>query len=78
MTELGAVLGQLRQERIQALNKLRQLDQAISALARIGIKSGRAGNARRPRHISAAARKRISAAQKARWAKFRKAGKSAA
>jgi hypothetical protein len=60
MTDLGAVLAQLKAERTK-------LDRAIEAL------SGLAGNsAGRGRHkLSAAARARIAAAQRARWAKFK-------
>lgn len=69
MTDLGAVLVQLKQERDK-------LDRAIAAL------SGFAGTSRRSRKtgkrkLSAAARKRIADAQRARWAKF-KAKKKAA
>jgi hypothetical protein len=67
MTDLGAVLEQLKKERSQ-------LDKAISALSGVvGISSGIAsGNGRRGKRIlSLSARKRIAAAQRARWAKVR-------
>ena len=82
MAELGAVLEQLKQERTRLVGEVRQLDQAIKALGKVGTKTGGRGGgiSRRARSpLSAAARKRISTAQKARWAKFRaKAAKKAA
>ena len=59
MTDLGAVLAQLKQERDK-------LDRAIAALSGVGG-VGRSGK----RRLSAAARKRIADAQRARWAKFK-------
>ena len=63
MTDLGAVLAQLREERVK-------LDRAIAALNGIaGRKTG--GGRRGKRTLSAAARKRIADAQRKRWAKFK-------
>ena len=62
MTELGAVLMQLKKERDR-------LDRAIAALSG-GTTRGRSGSAGK-RRLSAAARRRIADAQRARWAKFR-------
>jgi hypothetical protein len=63
MTDLGAVLEQLKQERAK-------LDQAIAALS--GVVGGNGRKRRRgKRRLSAAARKRIGDAQRARWAKAR-------
>ena len=81
MTELGAILEQLKQERRRLVVELRQLDQAIKALTKVVVtvrKQGGGANRRAIRHISAAARKRIAAAQRARWAKFRAAKHKAA
>lgn len=61
MTDLGAVLAQLKEERDK-------LDRAIAALS--GVAGGRAGGTGK-RKLSAAARKRIANAQRARWAKFK-------
>lgn len=58
MTNLAAVLAALKAER-EKLNK------AIAALSGV---NGRPG---RRRTMSAAARERIAAAQRARWAKFK-------
>jgi hypothetical protein len=74
MTDLGAVLEQLKQERAK-------LDKAITALGGIvGIGSGtQSSNGHGRRKLSVAARKRIADAQRARWAKVRaKAAKKAA
>jgi hypothetical protein len=80
MSELGAVLEQLRGKRSSLANELRQVDQAIKALSKlnIGIKqyTGAARGAKRT--MSAAARRRIAAAQRARWAKVRAAKRKAA
>lgn len=62
MADLGAVLAQLKAERAK-------LDKAIAVLSGLnGRSSGRGGK----RRMSAAARERIAAAQRARWAKFKK------
>ena len=77
MAELGAVLEQLKQERSRLQAELRQLEQAIRALTRVAGRDPKTGKAKRT--FSAAARKRIAAAQKARWAKYRSgSGKNAA
>ena len=66
MTDLGAVLEQLKKERAQ-------LDKAITALSPVvGIDTGKPSTSARGRKtLSVAARKRIAAAQRARWAKVR-------
>jgi hypothetical protein len=66
MTDLVAVLEQLKKERAQ-------LDRAITALSPVvGISSGKlSGKVSGRRKLSVAARKRIAAAQRARWAKVR-------
>ncbi|MGH9498161.1 MAG: hypothetical protein ACRD3L_03385 [Terriglobales bacterium] len=77
MSELGAVLGQLKQERASVAAELRQLDRAIQALSKVA--GGNSGGGRRvKRTMSVAARKRIAAAQRARWAKFHAKHKKAA
>jgi hypothetical protein len=68
MTNLSSVVSQLRNERTQVQGQLERLDQAISLLGNLnnGSRSTRGGT----RNMSASARKRIAAAQKARWAKW--------
>lgn len=61
MVDLGAVLKQLKHERDK-------LNRAIQALS--GGTNSSGSNSRRK--LSAAARERIAAAQRARWAKFKK------
>jgi hypothetical protein len=76
MSELGAVVAQLQERRNHLAIEMRQLDQAIMALAKVsgGVQLRRNGAQARKRFVSAAARGKMAAAQKARWAKVR--GKS--
>jgi hypothetical protein len=60
---------------MEALKAERQrIDKAIAALGG-GSSPARAGGRRGPRHMSAEARRRISEAQKRRWAEQRKKSK---
>ena len=68
MANLPGVVQQLRKERDHAARTVERLDAALAALDGVGRKAGSR------RHLSAAARARIAAAQRARWAKVR--GKS--
>ncbi len=67
MANLAGVVQQLRKERDRAAKTVEQLDAALAALNG-GSYGKRAGTRRR---LSAAARERIAAAQRARWAKVR-------
>ncbi len=72
---LDQMLTQLRQERSRTQKELARLDGAISALQRLvrdHSTPARASKQRARRKLSAVARKKISQAQKARWAKMRK------
>ena len=69
MANLAGVVQQLRQERARAAREVERLDSALAALNAVGPK--RMGG----RRLSTAARARIAAAQRARWAKV-KASKS--
>ena len=60
MADLSAIVAQLKAERAK-------LDKAIEALSGVIGKSGSGGT----RRLSPAARARIAAAQRARWAKFK-------
>ncbi len=74
MLNLTKTIQQLKQERDQARNKLEQLEEALKILT--GLTSARQGFARgrgNRRTMSTAARKRIAAAQRARWAKWKAA-----
>lgn len=72
---LGSALAQLREERTRTQKELGRLDQAISALKKLAGDHSASAQASRPRgrrKLSAAARRKISLAQKARWAKIKK------
>ncbi len=78
MSNLTKVVQQLKEERDQAQRKIEQLDEALKALTGLGVRgtARRRGPARasgKRRTMSAAARKRIAAAQRARWAKWKAA-----
>lgn len=80
MSNLAHVVQQLRKKRNQALRSIVQLDEALKALSGVGALRGtttRHGRAQasgsKRRTMSAAARKRIAAAQRARWAKWKAA-----
>ena len=59
------IISQLKEERAKIAGQLNALDAAIAALSGLD----RRGGSRGPRRMSASARAKISAAQKARWAK---------
>lgn len=65
MANLSSLVKQLKAERDRVTKQLSGMDAAIRAFA--GIYSGSNGK----RQISVAGRKRIAAAQRARWAKVR-------
>jgi hypothetical protein len=73
MTDLTTVLAQLQDQRKQAKREVEKLDEAVAAITRLVARNGagRTGAGRGRRRLSVAARKRISMAQKARWAKVR-------
>ena len=66
LTGLAGFVSKLRAERTNLADRLRHVDAALSVLGKLG--GGR--NSTRPKPgVSALARKRMSLAQKARWAK---------
>lgn len=68
MAALTQILRSLRIQRTAAQATVDKLERAIEALAKLGAKApGRRGA---PGRMSAAARKRIADAQRARWARF--------
>ena len=79
MSNLAKVVQRLKEERGQLQGRIEQLNQALKALTGLrGVRGAarRRGPAQAPgkrRTISAAARKRIAAAQRARWAKWKAA-----
>ena len=69
---LVSIVAELRVERTNLVTQLKQVDKALSALGDLN------GASPVVKHrVSAAARRKMSLAQKARWAKL-KAGKKAA
>ena len=80
MANLTGTLTQLRDERRKAQLQVEKLDEAILVIEQLlGRKGGRAhaGGTGVRRVLSAAAKRRISQAQKARWAKYRQQKKAA-
>jgi hypothetical protein len=69
------ILAQLKAARNKAASELGRLEAAVSALSGIGSNSIKPNRTRRK--MSAAARRRISLAQKARWAKRNSTGRAA-
>jgi len=81
MSNLAKALSRLREERREAQHQVQKLGEAISVLERLIRGSGitmHGGSAHRVKRVlSAAGRRRISLAQKARWAKLRQMKKAA-
>jgi hypothetical protein len=81
MTNLAKALVRLREERREAQHQVQKLGEAISVLEKLTRGSGitiHAGSPHRVKRVlSAAGRRRISLAQKARWAKLRQMKKAA-
>jgi len=80
MTNLASALVRLREERREAEHQVQKLGEAIAVLEKLTRGSGitiHAGSNRAKRVLSAAGRRRISLAQKARWAKLRQIKKAA-
>ena len=78
MGNLNNALQELRSERKQAQLQVEKLDQAISVIESLNG-SGTSRNANQPtRIISAASRRKMAQAQRARWARARKESQPAA
>jgi len=67
---LDSVVTQLKQQRTSLVDELKHVDTALSIL-------GKLNGSRPTRTLSAAARKKIAAAQRARWARVRASKKAA-
>jgi hypothetical protein len=65
---LGNIVTELRAERAHLVNNLRHVDAALAVLGK--LEGGKFATASR-RSLSATARRKMAAAQKARWAKVR-------
>jgi hypothetical protein len=81
MTNIDKALVRLREERREAQNQVQKLGEAITVLEKLTRSSGGSistGSTHRAKRVlSAAGRRRISLAQKARWAKLRQSKKAA-
>jgi hypothetical protein len=79
MTNIAKAIVRLREERRDAQNQVQKLGEAISVLEKLTRGPGStAGTTHRAKRVlSAAGRRRISLAQKARWAKIRQIKKAA-
>jgi hypothetical protein len=76
MPKLSGLVAELRTERDRAQKELAQLNAALAALGGFGHVGGgspRSRSIKKRRPMSAAARKRIAAAQRLRWAKWKSA-----
>jgi hypothetical protein len=69
---LASIVSELRTERTNLANQLRHVDAALTVLGKL---NGGTSYTRPGRTLSASARKRISLAQKRRWAKARNGSK---
>jgi hypothetical protein len=69
MPDVSSILKLLKQERDRVAKQLSGMDGALTAFANVYVGSK---PVRKRRTMSIAARKKIAAAQKRRWAKFRK------
>jgi hypothetical protein len=65
-TLMQSVIGELQKERTRLEDELHRVTSALSAFGKVYL---RAKSSRKKRIISAAGRKRIAAAQRARWAR---------
>lgn len=80
MADLDAVLEQLKQERKRAEAELKQLARVIAELSKVGKSRSQTSVLAqgKRRQLSSAARERIAAAQRTRWARVRAQSKKAA
>ena len=71
MADVSSIVRQLKKERDRVAKQLSGMDAAITAFA--GVYGGK--SIRKRRRMSAKSRAKIAAAQRARWAKYRKSAK---
>ena len=72
-TLMQSVKAELEKERHRLQDELRRVTAALTAFGKVYMKGGRTKGGSRKRTISAAGRRRIAAAQRVRWAKFKAA-----
>jgi len=68
LKRLASIVSELRAERTNLANQLKRVDAALSVLGKLG---GTSSYTKRGHTLSASARRRMSLAQRARWAKTR-------
>jgi hypothetical protein len=76
MPNLSGIVQQLKTQRDRAQKEVERLNAALMALGSFGNRSGRLRQVRtvkKRKPLSAQARKKIAAAQRARWAKWKAA-----
>jgi len=79
MSKLDAIVQQLKTQRDRAQKEMERLNAALLALGTLGNRNGtlrRVRTVQKRKPLSAAARKKIAAAQRARWAKWKAARRS--
>ena len=76
-TLIQSVVAQLQKERTRLEDELHRVTAALTAFGKVYMQGSkpRRGATRNKRTISAAGRRRMAAAQKARWAKIREGKK---
>ena len=72
-TLMQSVISELQKERRRLEDELHRVTAALTAFGKVYLRAGK--SSRKKRTISAAGRKRIAAAQRARWARVRAAKK---
>jgi hypothetical protein len=72
---MQSVVGQLQKERMRLEQELHRVTAALTAFGKVYLEGSKGKPRRKRRTLSVAARKRIAAAQRARWAKVRAAKK---
>ena len=70
---LSSIVSELRAERTNLVNELKHVEAALSVLGKVNAGSPQTKVKHPTRIISAASRRKMARAQKARWAKVRKA-----
>ena len=74
--EVAEMLKTLQGERAHALKEVAKLDKAIASLRQLSSSSSTPSSNGRVHPMSAAARRKIARAQRARWAKLKKEQKA--
>jgi hypothetical protein len=74
--ELAGTVKMLQGERVKAQKELAKLDKAIAVLRELSVTNSTPSPNGKRHTMSAAARRKIAKAQKARWAKVRQAQKA--